>query len=92
MEFELALSLKELKIRTSKSRFKGIKLLEEKSPEIKNLSKNDLVVLSYLTKAAKLMDDVHFKLENHNNLNFLKSRCNVIFHFIKIVILNNKKV
>lgn len=72
MEFELALLLKELKMRTSKSRFKGIKLLEEKSPEIKNLSEKDLVVLSYLTKAAKLMDDVHFKLENHNNLNFLK--------------------
>ena len=71
MDFKLAMSLKELKHRTSKRTYKGIKLLEPTSRELKKLSKEDLLVLCHLTRAAKLMDTIHLKLENPHNLEFL---------------------
>lgn len=72
MNFELAMSLDELKMRTSKSRYKPVKLLSEKSRELKKLTFNDLMALCHLVRAAKKFDDIHFKLENHHNLDFLK--------------------
>ena len=71
MNFKLAMSLKELKHRTSKKTYKGIKLLEPSSREIKKLSENDLMVLCHLTRAARLMDDIHFKLEHPKNVDFM---------------------
>ena len=72
MNFELAMSLAELKMRTSKSRYKPIKFLTEKSREFKSLSFNEMMVLCHLVRAAKKFDTIHFKLENHNNMDFLK--------------------
>lgn len=71
MDFKLAMSLKELKHRTSKQTFKGIKLLDESSREVKKLSKEDLLVLCHLTRAAQKMDMINFKLEHPKNLDFL---------------------
>ena len=72
MEFKLAMTLKELKHRTSKQTYKGIKMLDLEDRVVKKLSKNDLLVLCHLTRAAKLMDQIHFKLENPLNLKFLE--------------------
>ena len=72
MDFKLAMSLKELKHRTSKQTFKGIKLLEPKDRVVQKLSENELWVLCYLTRAAKIMDVINLKLEHPKNLEFKK--------------------
>ena len=72
MTFKLAMTLKELKDRTSKRKYKAIKFLSRDSREVKKLSKEDLMVLCYLTRAAKKIDEVHFKLEDYRNEEFLK--------------------
>lgn len=72
MNFKLAMSLKELKKRTSKKHYKGVKLLKTDSPEIKKLSKEDILVLMHLTRASHQIEIINFKLENHKNLEFLK--------------------
>ena len=72
MDFTLAMSLKELKKRTSKRHYKGIKFLAPESREIKKLTNRDLLVLLHLTRAAKLFDKIHLKQENAVNLDFEK--------------------
>ncbi|MBR2391767.1 MAG: hypothetical protein IKB06_04690 [Clostridia bacterium] len=72
MTFKLAMTLKELKDRTSKRKYKAIKFLSRDSREVKKLSKEDLMVLCHLTRAAKKIDEVHFKLEDYRNEEFLK--------------------
>ena len=72
MTFKLAMTLKELKDRTSKRKYKAIKFLSRDSREVKKLSKEDLMVLCHLTRAAKKIDEVHFKLEDYRNEDFLK--------------------
>ncbi len=72
MDFKLAMSLKELKKRTSKRYYKGIKFLAPESREVKRLSNKDLLVLLHLTRAAKLFDSIHLKQENALNLDFEK--------------------
>ena len=66
------MSLKELKKRTSKSHYKGIKFLSPDSREVKKLSKDDLLVLMHLTRAAEQLNTVHLKLENAHNMEFLQ--------------------
>ena len=72
MNFKLAMTLKELKHRTSKQTYKAVKLLSPTSREVKNLSKEDMLVLCYLTRAAKKFDEVHLKLEHPQNIQFLE--------------------
>lgn len=72
MDFTLAMSLKELKKRTSKRYYKGVKFLSPESREIKKLTNRDLLVLLHLTRAAKLFDKIHLKQENAVNLDFEK--------------------
>ncbi len=72
MDFTLAMSLKELKKRTSKRYYKGIKFLAPESREIRRLSNKDLLVLLHLTRAAKLFDTIHLRQENAVNLDFKK--------------------
>lgn len=71
MDFTLAMSLKELKHRTSKISYKGIKFLEPDSRELKKLSEKDLLVLCHLTRAAEKMNMINLKLEHPKNLEFL---------------------
>ena len=72
MSFKYAMTLKEMRRRTSKTYFKGIKFLSETDREVKRLSKEDLLVLIHLTRAAKLMDQVNLKLGHPQNLKFLE--------------------
>lgn len=72
MDFEFNMSLEELKMRTSKQCFKGIKLLSPNDPQVKKLTENELEVLRLLTKAAEQFDTVTYKLDGHHNIEFLE--------------------
>ncbi len=72
MDFKLAMSLKELKTRTSKKAYKGIKLLSKDDRVVKKLSHDELMVLCHLTRAAEIFNTIHLKLEHPLNLEFLE--------------------
>ncbi len=72
MEFVYGMSLEELKMRTSKECYKGIKLLTPESSAVKKLSSSDIKVLSFLMRAAKEFDTVCYKLDNSKNIEFLE--------------------
>ena len=72
MEFKLKMSLAELKKRTSKRYYKGVKFLKRDSREVKKLSKNDLLVLMHLTRAANKLETVNLKLGHPKNMEFLE--------------------
>ena len=72
MEFKYNMTLKELKKRTSKKYYRKIKFLSKDDKEIQELSKNDLMVLCHLTRAAYLIEKVQFQLENVKNLQILE--------------------
>lgn len=72
MEFELSMSKKELKKRTSKGCYKGIKFLSLEDGIVKKLNKNDLLVLCHLTRAASYFDIINLKLEHPLNMEFLQ--------------------
>ena len=67
MDFKYNMTLKELKKRTSKRHYKPVKFLSREDKEIKELSKDDLMVLCHLTRAAFLIEKVQFQLENVKN-------------------------
>ena len=71
MDFKFQMSLTELKKRTSKRYYKGVKFLKRDSREVKRLSKNDLLVLMHLTRAANKLESVNLKLGHPKNLEFL---------------------
>ncbi len=71
MDFKFQMSLAELKKRTSKRYYKGVKFLKRDSREVKKLSKNDLLVLMHLTRAANKLESVNLKLGHPKNLEFL---------------------
>lgn len=72
MKFKLALSLKELKRRTSKRTYRAVKFLRLDSREVKKLSKADMLVFMHLVRASQKFDIINLKLENHHNIEFLE--------------------
>lgn len=72
MKFKLALTLKELRYRTSKRTYRPVKFLKLESREVKKLSKRDMLVFMHLTRAAQKIDTINLKLENHRNMEFLE--------------------
>ena len=72
MEFKFAMSLAELRKRTNKRYYKGVKFLRPDSREVKRLSKNDLLVLMHLTRAANKLESVNLKLGHPKNIEFLE--------------------
>ncbi len=72
MDFKFQMSLAELKKRTSKRCYKGVKFLKRDSREVKRLSKNDLLVLMHLTRAANKLESVNLKLGHPKNIEFLE--------------------
>ena len=72
MDFQLNLSLAELRKRTNKEHLKNITFLTSKDTAYTDLSKNDKKVLACLDKAGKLFDIVSLKQDNQYNLEFLE--------------------
>ena len=72
MKFELNLSLKELKKRTSKKYFSKIELLSPENKEYTKLTENEKLVIKYLVHASEYFETINLKLENHHNIEFLE--------------------
>ena len=68
--FALNLSTSELNKRTNSEYLIDIKLLDENSPEYKSLQKGDKEALKHLVKAAEILQNIHFQLDNRDNLAF----------------------
>lgn len=70
MDFELNLTLNELKKRTSREYLKTIKFLSEQDEEYISLNDNEKKILFYLNKAGSCFDEIQLKLDNQYNLEF----------------------
>ncbi len=68
--FALNLSNAELTKRTDKDYLIDINLLNENSPEYKNLKNGDKEALKHLVKAADILQNIQYKLDNKNNIAF----------------------
>ena len=72
MKYECNLDLDELKKRTSKDCLVTKKMLDVDSPEFKNLADGDKNALSYLVKAARIIEKINMELDSCHNLPFKK--------------------
>ena len=72
MKLKYAMTLKEMKMRTSKRTYKPVTFLSRQSRELKKLTEEDFKVLKHLTKAAKIIDDVYMQLNHPLNREFLE--------------------
>lgn len=71
MKFKYAMTLRELKMRTSRNTYKPVKFLSRENKELKDLTDEDFKVLKHLTRAAKIIDDIYMKLNHPLNSEFL---------------------
>ena len=69
-DFELNLSMEELKKRTHKDYLTTKKMLAVDSPEYAELAEGDKEALKHLVRAAIVLDKVNMQLDNPNNLPF----------------------
>ncbi len=72
MKYECNLSVKELEKRTSKDYLVTKKMLDIDSVEFNNLEDGDKIALSYLVKAARIIEKIHLMIDSHHNLAFEK--------------------
>ncbi len=70
MKYKYGLSLKELEKRTHKDYLLTKKMLDVDSIEFKNLKEGDKIALSYLVKAARIIEKINMELDSHHNLGF----------------------
>ena len=70
MKYKYGLSLKELEKRTHKDYLLTKKMLDVDSTEFKNLKEGDKIALSYLVKAARIIEKINMELDSHHNLGF----------------------
>ena len=70
MKYKYGLSLKELEKRTHKDYLLTKKMLDVDSTEFKNLKEGDKIALSYLIKAARIIEKINMELDSHHNLGF----------------------
>ncbi len=72
MNFQLNLSLAELRKRTNKDHLKNITFLSSKDEVYSSLSNNDKKILALLDKAGRVFDTIYLKQDNRYNLEFLE--------------------
>lgn len=72
MKYAIGLSLEELEKRTSKDYLVTKKMLEPNALEFENLKDGDKKALSYLVKAARIIEKINMQLDSHHNLPFKK--------------------
>jgi len=70
MKYELNLTLEELEKRTSKDCLVVKKMLDIDAPEFNNLKDGDKSALSYLVKAARIIEKINMQLDSVHNLPF----------------------
>ena len=66
--FALNLSNEELTKRTDKDYLIDINLLNENAPEYKKLKDGDKEALKHLVKAADILQNIQYKLDNKSNI------------------------
>lgn len=72
MEYKCGLSIEELEKRTHKDYLATKKMLDVDSIEFSNLEQGDKTALSYLVKAARVIEKINLALDSHHNLPFKK--------------------
>ena len=72
MKYDCGLSIEELEKRTSKDCLLTKKMLDTDAPEFLNLKDGDKTALSYLVKAARIIEKINLELDSHHNLPFKK--------------------
>ncbi len=77
-KFALNLSTDELTKRTNKEYLMDINLLDVNSPEYENLQSGDKETLRHLVKAAEILQNIQFQLDNRDNLKFREYLMNEI--------------
>ena len=70
--FELNLSTEELERRTNKDALPTTTMLKPGDKQYENLEPGDKEALKHLVKAAKILENIHLKLDNENNIPFKK--------------------
>lgn len=72
MKYKYGLDIKELEKRTHKDYLATKKMLDVDSEEFNNLAQGDKIALSYLVKAARIIEKINMELDSHHNLPFKK--------------------
>lgn len=72
MKYNYGLTLEELEKRTSNDYLVTKKMLDVDSKEFLNLKEGDKAALSYLVKAARIIEKINMELDSHHNLPFQK--------------------
>ena len=72
MKYACGLDIEELEKRTSKDYLVTKKMLDVDAPEFSNLRDGDKKALSYLVKAARIIEKINMELDSHHNLPFKK--------------------
>ncbi len=70
MKYNFGLDIEELEKRTSKDYLVTKKMLDVDAPEFENLKDGDKKALSYLVKAARIIEKINMQLDSHHNLPF----------------------
>jgi len=70
MKYEFGLTIEELEKRTSDEYLLTKKMLEVDAPEFQKLQDGDKKALSYLVKAARIIEKINMQLDSHHNLPF----------------------
>ena len=69
-DFALNLTTAELERRTHKDALVTTTMLKPGAPEYENLAEGDKQALKHLVKAGKILETIHLKLDNPNNIPF----------------------
>ena len=64
--------MEELEKRTNKVYLTTKVLLKADSPEYLELEDGDKKALKHLVKAGKILENIHYQMDNHSNLGFKK--------------------
>ncbi|MBR3605717.1 MAG: hypothetical protein IKL52_06790, partial [Candidatus Gastranaerophilales bacterium] len=70
MQYNYGLDIKELEKRTHKDYLVTKKMLDVNAPEYEALAQGDKIALSYLVKAARIIEKINMQLDSHHNLPF----------------------
>ncbi len=70
MKYNFGLDIEELEKRTSKDYLVTKKMLDVDAPEFESLKDGDKKALSYLVKAARIIEKINMQLDSHHNLPF----------------------
>ena len=70
VNYEFGLEMEELEKRTNKEFLTTKFLLKADAPEYLQLEDGDKKALKHLVKAGKILENIHFQIDDHHNLGF----------------------